>query len=75
MVKVYDDTEEYRKKISQLLLTIKYTYDITDTELTFIDVIVYKEDRFQTTNILDLKTHIKTPINNSASTPHHTINP
>ena len=28
-------------------------------EVTFLDVTVYKGERFQATNILDLKTHIK----------------
>ena len=51
-----DDTEELKKKTHH---TIKFTYDISNIELTFLDITVYKGDRFQTTNILDYNTHIK----------------
>ena len=45
--------------INQLIhSTIKFTHDISDTELTFLDVTLYKGERFISTNILDLKTHI-----------------
>ena len=51
--------ESYMKKINQIHPTIKFTHEISDTELTFLDVTLYKGERFQTTNILDLRTHIK----------------
>ena len=45
--------------INQTHQTIKFTHEISDAELTFLDVTVYKGDQFQETNILDIKTHIK----------------
>ena len=45
--------------INQIHPTIKFTYEISDTELTFLDVTLYKGERFESTNILDLKTHVK----------------
>ena len=45
--------------INQIHPTIKSTYEISDTELTFLDVTLYKGERFESTNTLDLKTHIK----------------
>lgn len=44
------------QSINQIHPTIKFTYD---TELTFLDLTLYKGTRFQQTNILDIKTHIK----------------
>ena len=46
--------------INQIHPTIKFTHEISDTELTFLDVALYKGERFKATSILDLKTHIKT---------------
>ena len=68
-------TQEFEndvKKINQIHPTIKFTHEISDTELTFLDVTLYKGERFQAMNILDLKTHIKNT-NNYTSTPNHTI--
>ena len=56
--------EEFMSKINQIHPIMKFTHAISDTELTFLDVILYKGERFKSTNILDLKTH-KT--NNSMS--------
>ena len=53
-----------RKLINKLHDTIKCTHDISDTELTFLDVTLYKGNRFQSQNILDIWTHIK-PTNNN----------
>jgi hypothetical protein len=39
--------------------TIKFTYEHSDTELTFLDVTVYKGPQFNDTGLLDVKTHIK----------------
>ena len=51
--------EEYMHTINQTHPTIKFTHEISDMELTFLDVTLYKGDRFLHTNILDLRTHIK----------------
>ena len=38
---------EYMNEINKLHDTIKFTHDISDTELTFLDVTLYKGNRFQ----------------------------
>ena len=45
--------------MNQIHPTIKFTYEISDTERTFLDVTLYKGERFEATNTLDLKTQIK----------------
>ena len=49
----------YIEKINQTHETIKFTHEVSDKEVTFLDVKVYKGERFKTTGILDIKTHIK----------------
>ena len=44
--------------------TIKYTtqsnsHELSETELTFLDITIYKGDRFVSNQILDVRTHIK----------------
>ena len=39
--------------------TIKFTYGFSETELTFLDITLYKGERFGQTKILDVPTHIK----------------
>ena len=55
-----------RDKIEKFLLeansfhpTIKFTAEISETETTFLDTIVYKGDRFHKESILDVRTHYK----------------
>ena len=40
--------------------TIKFTAEVSTTETTFLDTIIYKGERFRSENILDIKTHFKT---------------
>ena len=49
----------YMNKLNKVHNTIKFTHEISDKELTFLDVILYKDNRFQKNNILDIRTHIK----------------
>ena len=49
----------YMTKINQIHKTIKFTYELSETELTFLDITLYKEERFDQTQILDVRTHIK----------------
>ena len=58
----HEQFSQYMNIISKLHDTMKFTHDISDTELTFLDVTLYKGNRFQSHNILDIRTHIK-PIN------------
>ena len=46
-------------EINKLHNTIKFTHEINNTELTFLDVTLYKGTRFHSRNILDIRTHIK----------------
>ena len=39
--------------------TIKFTAEISDTEITFLDTYVYKGERFKRESILDVRTHFK----------------
>lgn len=39
--------------------TIKFTAEISDTEITYLDTCVYKGERFKRESILDVRTHFK----------------
>jgi len=39
--------------------TIKFTAEISNTETTFLDTVIYKGERFREQSILDIKTHLK----------------
>ena len=39
--------------------TIKFTAEVSDTERTFLDTIIYKGARFETKSVLDVRTHFK----------------
>ena len=39
--------------------TIKFTAEISDTEITFLDTCVYKGERFKEESVLDVRTHFK----------------
>ena len=39
--------------------TIKFTAEISATEITFLDTCIYKGDRFKSESILDVRTHFK----------------
>ena len=39
--------------------TIKFTAEISEKEITFLDTVVYKGERFQNKSILEVKTHYK----------------
>ena len=54
-----EELEIYMKTINQIHNTIKFTYEASDKELTFLDITLYKGDRFLNENILDIRTHIK----------------
>ena len=49
----------YMTTINQIHRTIKFTYELSETELTFLDVTLYKGERFNQNHILDIRTHIK----------------
>ena len=54
-----ENLHTYMKQINQIHDTIKFTYEASNTEVTFLDVTVYKGEKFTSTGILDVRTHIK----------------
>ena len=66
-----EELTTFISKINQVHPTIKFTYEHSDSELTFLDVTVYKGPQFKETGLLDVKTHIK-PTNNYTSTKNRT---
>ena len=63
--------QTFMTKINQVHSTIKFTYELSETELTFLDITLYKGERFKRNQILDVRTHIK-PTNNYTSMQPHT---
>ena len=39
---------------------LKFTFIISDIEVTYLDTEIYKGDRFKTNSILDIRSHVKT---------------
>ncbi len=60
---VWTDTEESLKEfinnINKIHPTIKFTSETSTTEVVFLDLCLYKGERFRREGILDMKTHIK----------------
>ena len=50
---------EFLKKANEIHETIKFTFEVDETSLTFLDTTVYKRPTFTESNILDIRTHIK----------------
>ena len=60
---VWTDTkeslEQFIKSINGLHKRIHFTAEFSKTEITFLDLCLYKGERFAKEGILDIKTHIK----------------
>ena len=54
--------------------TIKFTAEISETEITFLDTYVNKGERFQNESILDVRTHYK-PTETFQYTNFHSCHP
>ena len=65
---------DLKKFINRAHPTIKFTHEYSDRELTFLDTTIYKGPDFETTGILDIKTHIK-PTNKQQLYTHKLISP
>ena len=59
-------TSMFRLEITQFIEqankhhpTIKFTAEVSDTEITFLDTIIYKDVRFETKSVLEVRTHFK----------------
>ena len=48
---------------------IKFTAEISDTEIVFLDIIIYRGTRFHEKSILDVKPHLK----ENGNLPVHTL--
>ena len=59
-------------KTQKLVFVTQFCDEASDTELIFLDLTLYKGDRFQTNGILDIRTHIK-PTNSYMYTQTHII--
>ena len=55
-----DKIESFVKKANNLHSTIKFTAEMSETEITFLDTKVYKGVRFDEESILDVQTHLQT---------------
>ena len=53
------DISLFIKQANKFHPTIKFKAEISENELTFLDTVVYKGDRFKTESILDIRTHYK----------------
>ena len=51
--------EEFLGKANSFHPTIKFTAEISETEITFLDTKVYKGETFHKESILDVQTHTK----------------
>ena len=51
--------EDFLVKANSFHPTIKFTAEISETETTFLDMILHKGDRFNKEFILDVQTHFK----------------
>jgi len=46
-------------KINKIHPTFHFTFELNESEITLLDVKLFKGDRFKSEHILDIKTHIK----------------
>ena len=55
-----DKIESFVKKANNFHSTIKFTAEMSETEITFLDTKEYKGARFDEESILDVQTHLQT---------------
>ena len=53
------DIERFIEQAHSHHPTTKFTAEISNTETTFLDTVIYKGERFREQSILDIKTHFK----------------
>ena len=54
-----EDIDQFIEHANSCHPTIKFTAEVSQTETTFLDTTVYKEERFKNERILDVRTHFK----------------
>ena len=63
------DIETFIEEANLHHATIKFTAEISDTEIVFLDTIIYRGTRFHEKSILDVKPHFK----KNGNLPVHTL--
>ena len=53
------DVDQFIEQANKFHPTIKFTAEISENEITFLDTVVFKGERFKKESILDIKTHYK----------------
>ena len=53
------DVDRFIEQANKFHPTIKFTAEISENEITFLDTTVFKGERFKQVSILDIKTHFK----------------
>ena len=53
------DITQFIEKANKHHPTIKFKAEVSEAEITFLDTIIYKGARFETTSVLDVRTHFK----------------
>ena len=64
------NVEQFIKSINNLHLRINFTAELSTDEITFLDLSLYRGERFAKEGILDIKTCIKPTNTNSTYIPH-----
>ena len=54
-----NDVDRFIEQANKFHPTIKFTAEISENEITFLDTTVFKGERFKQDSILDIKTHFK----------------
>lgn len=58
IIKTREDARRIMHALNQLS-SLKFTYDISDQQATYLDLIIFKGNRFKDTGILDVKVYFK----------------
>ena len=53
------EVDQFIEQANKFHPTIKFTAEISENEITFLDTVVFERERFKTESILDNKTHYK----------------
>ena len=56
---LWDSDEKDADQFVEFHHTIKFTAEISENEITFLDAVVFKGERLKKESILDIKTHYK----------------
>ena len=53
------DVDQFIEQANKFHATIKFTAEISENEITFLDTVAFKGERLKNESILDIKTHYK----------------